>query len=75
MVSPSVSLLAPVETTKPDDTSSRPDDESTLEKERPSKPPFLEVKIPQPGELVPKRLTAEEFSAISKKLKSFRIKP
>jgi hypothetical protein len=42
--------------------------------ESPIKVPFLEVKIPQPGQPEPAKETAEEFVAVGKRLKSERVK-
>jgi hypothetical protein len=42
--------------------------------ERPFKAPFLEVKIPQPGQPEPPKKTAEEFIAVGKRLRSERVK-
>jgi hypothetical protein len=39
-----------------------------------SKAPFLEVKIPQPGEEEPTKETAAEFVAVGKRLKSEKVK-
>jgi hypothetical protein len=42
--------------------------------ESPIKAPFLEVKIPRPGQEEPRKETAEKFIAVGKRLKSERVK-
>ena len=75
MASPAAFLSSSLVTTQPDRLGAVAEEESAEETESPSKAPFLEVKIPQPGQKEPTHQTAEEFAAIGKKLKSERIKP
>ena len=75
MVNQTAFLSASPVTAQPDNLGGLSDEGGTVVKESPEKAPFLEVKIPQPGQKEPTHQTAEEFARIGKRLKSERIKP
>ncbi|MDH3600518.1 MAG: hypothetical protein OEU26_12860 [Candidatus Tectomicrobia bacterium] len=74
MASPAAFVSASLVTTQPDRLGAISDEGGATVQESPSKAPFLEVKIPQPGQQESAKKTAKEFAAVGKRLKSEKVK-